>query len=90
MTMKAFAIAIAAAVLAGCGLTPKQMSSLDGVMCNVYEWPGGIKGTTVLIGGASKPTGVMVTPACAVAIENTKREPAATPRPSMMEMGVRQ
>jgi hypothetical protein len=60
------------------------LSSLDGVMCNVYDWPGGIKGTTVLIGGASKPSGVMVTPQCAVAIENSKGPAPAGVRPSSL------
>jgi hypothetical protein len=79
-------IVLAATLLAGCGLTPKQMSSLDGVMCNVYEWPGGIKGTTVLIGGASKPSGVVVTPQCSVAIQN-ERAPTGM-RPSMLDLEV--
>jgi hypothetical protein len=59
------------------------------VMCNVYEWPGGIKGTTVLIGGASKPSGVVVTPQCGVAIQN-ERSPGAAVRPSLLDMETRQ
>jgi hypothetical protein len=89
MTMKLFLYVLAAALVASCSLTPKQMEKLDGVICNA--WRGyGVENTTVAIGGASKPAGVMVTPQCAVAIDNAPKEPAAVARPSLMEMETRQ
>jgi hypothetical protein len=67
--MKTILLSITALALSACGLTPKQLQALDGVMCNA--WTGyGATLTTVIVGGASRPTGVQTTPACAVSIVN--------------------
>jgi hypothetical protein len=60
---------LVAILLAGCSLTPNQMKSLDGVICNRFKGYG-VESTTVAIGGASKPGAVMATPQCAIAIQN--------------------
>jgi hypothetical protein len=68
MTMKILTI-LAAALLAGCGLTPKQLSAMDGVMCN--SWRGmGAEVTTVVVGGASKPASVATNASCEVNVTN--------------------
>lgn len=73
--MRPFLIAFTAALLTGCGLTPKQLEKMDGVMCNTGKGYG-IEMTTVVVGGASKPDGVVVTPQCGVAIQNARPEAA--------------
>lgn len=57
--MKTLTLALAAILIAGCGLTPKQMQALDGAMCTKTAGYG-VTNTTVIVAGASKSKGVMV------------------------------
>ena len=53
--MKTITLTIAALILAGCGLTPKQLQALDGAMCTkIYGT------TTTLVAGAAKNSGMIV------------------------------
>lgn len=53
--LKLVTIITAALLLAGCGLTPKQLQALDGAMCTkIYG------ATTTIVGGASKSSGVVI------------------------------
>lgn len=63
--MRPICLLILAAALSGCGLTPKQLKALDGVMCH-HGSGYGITSTTVVVGGASKGKGTQVTPDCGV------------------------
>ena len=63
------AASFAACLLAGCGLTPKQLAALDGAICNHVDMPG-FKNTTVAVGGSSKAASVHVSPQCQTIITN--------------------
>lgn len=53
--LKLVTIITAALLLAGCGLTPKQLQALDGAMCTkIYG------ATTTIVAGASKSNGTLV------------------------------
>lgn len=67
--MKPLLLSITALALSACGLTPKQLQALDGVMCNAGEGYG-IKMTTVVIGGASRPSLVSTSASCEVSVVN--------------------
>lgn len=57
--MKTLTLALAAALLAGCGLTPKQLQALDGAMCTKTTGYG-ITNTTSFVAGASKNNALAV------------------------------
>lgn len=57
--MTKLTILIAALLLTGCGLTPKQLQAVDGAMCTRTAGYG-VSNTTVIVGGASKSQGVVV------------------------------
>jgi uncharacterized lipoprotein YajG len=66
--MKTIAL-VAVLLLAGCGLTPKQMQALDGAMCTKTSGYG-VTNTTVIVAGASKSKGVAVNgDTCSIATE---------------------
>lgn len=50
---------LAAVLLAGCSLTPKQFTALDGAVCNKAK-VSGIDFTTTAVGGASKSGAVSI------------------------------
>lgn len=52
-------LVLAAALLAGCGLTPKQLQALDGAMCTKTAGYG-VTNTTAIVAGASKSNGTLV------------------------------
>lgn len=66
--MKPITLILAAVLLAGCGLTPKQLQALDGAMCTkIYG------ATTTIIAGASKSAGVVVNGEnCSIATSGAK------------------
>jgi hypothetical protein len=50
---------LAALVLPGCGLNPKQLQALDGAMCTKTAGYG-VSNTTTIVAGASKNRGIAV------------------------------
>jgi hypothetical protein len=57
--MKTIVLIFAAALVAGCGLTPKQLQALDGAMCTKTSGYG-VSNTTAIVAGASKSNGTVV------------------------------
>lgn len=57
--LKALILTIAAALLTGCGLNPKQLQALDGAMCTKTAGYG-ITNTTAIVAGASKSQGTSI------------------------------
>jgi hypothetical protein len=57
--MKILSLAILALALSACGLTPKQLTALDGAMCTKTAGFG-VSNTTTIVAGASKSQGTQV------------------------------
>lgn len=69
--MRTILLSITALALSGCGLNPKQLSAMDGVMCFAFRGYG-VENTTVVVGGASKPSHVSTSATCEVSVVNAE------------------